>query len=151
LTDALYERNILTAKHAGTVFQGLLVVVCILLTFVIVQVRILQPGWQPEEELYVEVEQFLVEVGAAPDEIAVVRNPAGYYIVSRRPTIVMPPGGPDTILALAAHYDASYFVLEPGGILEEYQGLYERFEVNPGLEYLGEVEDARIYALHPAE
>lgn len=151
LTDALYRRNILTAKHAGTVFQGLLVVVCVLLTFVIVQVRILQPGWQPEEELYVEVEQFLVEVGAAPDEIAIVRNPAGYYIVSGRPTIVMPPGGPDTILALAAHYGASYFVLEPGGILEEYQGLYERFEVNPGLEYLGEVEDARIYALHPAK
>ena len=97
------------------------------------------------------MEQFLIEGGAGPDEIAIVRNPAGYYIVSGRPTIVMPPGGSDTILALAARYDASYFVLEPGGILEEYQDIYEQFEVNPGLEYLGEVDDARIYALHPAE
>ena len=151
LVDTLYRRNILTAEHAGTVFQGLLVVISILLTVVIVQVRILQPGWQPEEELYIEVEQFLVEGGATPDEIAIVRNPAGYYIVSGRSTIVMPPGGPDTILALATRYNASYFVLEPGGILEEYQELYEQFEVNPGLEYLGEIEDARIYAIHPAE
>ena len=151
LVDALYRRNILTAEHAGTVLQGLLVVICVLLTIVIVQVRILQPGWQPEEELYVKVEEFLMEHDATSDEIAVVRNPAGYYIVSGRPTIVMPPGGPDTLLALAARYDAAYFVLEPGGILEEYQALYEQFEVNPGLEYLGEVDDARIYALHPAE
>ena len=151
LVDTLYRRKILTAKHAGTIFQGMLVLVCILLSGVIVQVRILQPGWQPEEELYVKVEQFLVEHGTSPQEIAIVRNPAGYYIVSDRPAIVMPPGGPDTILALAARYDASYFVLEPGGVLEEYQEIYERFDVNPGLEYLGEVDDARIYALHPAE
>ena len=151
VVDALYRRNILTAEHAGTVFQGMLVLVCILLSGVILQMRILQPGWQPEEELYVKVEQFLLGRGAGPDEIAIVRNPAGYYIVSRRPTIAMAPGGPDTILALATHYDASYFVLELGGVLEEYQGIYERYEVNPGLEYLGEVGDARIYALHPTQ
>ena len=151
LADALYRRNILSAEHAGTVFQGLLVVICILLTIVIVQVRILQPGWQPIEELYIEVEQFLVERGANPDGMAIVRNPAGYYIVSRRPTIVMPSGGPDTILELAIHYGASYFILEPEGVLEEYQGLYDQVEVNPKLKYLGEVEGARIFELHPAE
>ena len=144
LVDALYHRNILTAKHAGTVFQGLLVVITVMLSSVILQVRVLQPGWQPEEELYVKVEQFLVEQGANPDAIAIVRNPAGYYIVNGRPTIVMPPGGPDTILALAKRYHASYFVLEPGGVLEEYKELYEQFDVKPGLKYLGEVEDARI-------
>jgi hypothetical protein len=63
----------------------------------------------------------------------------------------MPPGGPDTILALARRYDASYFVLEPGGVLEEYQQLYEQYDVHPGLEYIGEVEGARIYAVHTAE
>jgi hypothetical protein len=151
LVDALYRRNILTASHAGRVFQGLLVLVSILLSAVIIQVRILQPGWQPEEELYVEVENFLTEQGAGPDEIAIVRNPAGYYIVSRRPTIVMPPGGPDTILALAARYGATYFVLEPGGVLREYQQLYEQPDVNPGLRYLGDVEGAHIYAVHTTE
>lgn len=151
LVDALYHRSILTAKHAGSVFQGLLVVITILLSGVILQVRVLQPGWQPEEELYVKVDHFLAAQGANPDAIAIVRNPAGYYIVSGRPTIVIPPGGPDTILALAKRYHASYFVLEPGGVLEEYKELYEQFDVNPGLKYIGEVEDARIYALQPTE
>jgi hypothetical protein len=150
LTDLLYRRKILTAEHAGTVFQGMLVLVSFLLSGVIIQVRILQPGWQPEEELYVKVERFLVEHGAGPEEIAIVRNPAGYYIVSGRPTIVMPPGGPDTILELAEQYEASYFVLESGGVLEEYQELYEKFDSKSGLEYLGEVDDAQIYAIHPA-
>jgi hypothetical protein len=129
----------------------MLVLVCVLLSGVILQVRILQSGWQPEEELYIEVEQFLVENGATQDEIAIVRNPAGYYIVSGRPTIVMPPGGPDTVMAVGARYGASYFVLEPGGILEEYQEIYENYESHQGLKYLGEVDSVRIYALHPAE
>jgi hypothetical protein len=151
LVNSLYNREILTARHAGTVFQVFSVVLCIFLSLVIMQVRILEPGWQPEEELYVKVEQFLVEHDASPSEIAIVRNPAGYYIVSRRATIVMPPGGPETILALAKRYNASYFVLEPGGVLEEYRQIYEQYDINPGLEYLGEVEDARIYAIHVAE
>lgn len=153
VVNSLYRRNVLTATHAGSVFQGLLVVICILLSVVIIQVRILQPGWQPEEELYIEVEQFLVERGANPNEIAIVRNPAGYYLVSGRPTIVMPPGGPGTILALAARYDAAYFVLEPDGVLTEYRQLYEHNDkdINQGLEYLGEVEGARIYAVHTPE
>ncbi len=151
MVDALYLRKILTSEHAGSVFQGMLVAICVLLSGVILQVRILQPGWQPEEELYIKVERLLVEKGAGPEELAIVRNPAGYYIVSGRPTIVMPPGGPDTVLALAERYGASYFVLEPEGVLEEYQAIYEGHIVNPGLEYFGEVEGARIYAVHPAE
>jgi hypothetical protein len=151
MVDDLYRRKVLTAEHAGTVFQGLLVAICVLLTGVIVQLRILQRGWQPGAEMYMRVEQFLIELGATPDEIAIVRNPPGYYNVSGRSAIVMPPGGPDVLLAVAEHYGASYFVLESDGVLEEYKDTYEKFEVNPSLEYLGEVEGARIYAVHPAE
>jgi len=63
----------------------------------------------------------------------------------------MPPGGPDTVMALADGYNTSYFILEPGGILEEYREIYQQFDVKSGLEFLGEVEDARIYALQLAE
>ena len=151
LADSLYRRKILTATHAGTIFQGFLVAIGILLSAVIVQVRILQPGWQPEEDLYVKVEQTLVAKGASPNEIAIVRNPAGYYIVSGRPTLAMPPGGPEAVLALAGHFHANYFVLEAGGVLEEYQQLYEQYNINPDIKFIGEVGDARIYAIHPAE
>jgi len=150
IVAGIRRRNLLDERAYG-IFRGALVLMCLGLTGLIIWIRILQPGWQSEEELYVEVERFLIEQGARPEEIAIVRNPPGYYIVSGRSTIVMPPGGPETILALAERYGASYFVLEPGGILEEYREIYERYEENPGLEYLGEVGDARIYALHPAE
>ena len=151
MVDGLYRRNILTAEHAGTVFQGMLVAVCVLLSGVILQLRILKPGWQPEENSYIKAEQLLVDQGVRKDEMVIVRNPPGYYLISGRPAIVMPPGGPDTILALGAHYGASYFVLEPEGVLEEYQELYEQHDVYPGLKYLGEVDGAQIYALQPAE
>ena len=150
IVAGIRSRNFLDERAYG-IFRAALVVICVGLTGMIIWIRILQTGWQTEEELYVGVEQFLIESGAQPNEIAIVRNPPGYYIVSRRSTIVMPPGGPETILALAERYGASYFVLEPGGVLEEYREIYERYDENPGLEYLGEVDDACIYALHPAE
>ena len=150
IVAGIRRRNLLD-ERAYAIFRGALVVICVGLTCLIIWIRILQPGWQPEEELYIGVERFLIEQGARPEEIAIVRNPPGYYIVSDRSTIVMPPGGPETILALAERYGASYFVLEPGGVLEEYREIYERYEENPELEYLGEVDDARIYAIHPAE
>ena len=147
----LKKRNIFTATHVETVFQGMLVIVCVMLSGVIVQLRILQPGWHPELQLYQKVEQLLVEQGATPNEIAVVRNPALYYIVSGRSTIVMPPGGPDTILAVADRYDASYFVLEPEGVLNEYKQLYDGLEVSSELDLIGEVEGVQIYAIHTTE
>ena len=150
IVASIRSKNFLDERAYG-IFRVALVVICVGLTGMIIWIRILQTGWQSEEALYVGVEQLLVEQGARPDEIAIVRNPPGYYIVSGRSTIVMPPGGPETILALAERYGASYFVLEPGGVLEEYREIYDRYEANPGLEYLGEVDDARIYALHPAE
>ncbi len=147
----LRDRKIFTARHAGKVFQGMLVVICAMLSGVIIQLRILQPGWHPEFQMYEKVEQILVERGAISDEIAIVRNPALYYIVNGRSTIVMPPGGPDTILALASKYDASYFILEPEGVLEEYKQLYEQPDLRSELDYIGEVEGAKIYAIHTAE
>ena len=151
LIEALYLRKILRARHAGTVFQGMLVAVCVLLSGVIIQLRILDTGWLPESAIYPKVEQFLVNHGADPDEIVVVRNPAGYFLASGRSAIVIPPGGPDTIFALAAHYNASFFILEPGGVLQEYKDIYAGKESNPGLEYLGEAGEARIYAIQLSE
>ena len=150
IVAGIRSKNLLDERAYG-IFRGALVIICVGLTGLIIWIRILQTGWQTEEELYVGVEKFLVENGARPNEIAIVRNPPGYYIVSGRSTIVVPPGGPETVLALAERYGASYFVLELEGVLEGYREIYEHHGANPGLEYLGDVEDARIYALHPAK
>jgi len=149
IVAAIRNRGLLD-ERAYDIFRGALVVLCALLTVVVVRMRIFQLGWQWEEELYVEVEQFLVEQGARPDEIVIALNPPGYYLASGRPAIVAPPGGPETILAIAARYGASYYILEREGALPEYHGLYEQTEQYAGIEYLGEVDDARIFALSPA-
>jgi hypothetical protein len=143
------DRKLLNDLAYG-IFRSALVGICLLLTGLIIWLRIIQPGWQPEEELYAQVEQFLISQGATLDELAIVRNPPGYYLVSGRSTIVMPPGGPEAILALSDRYGAVYFVLEPGGVLEQFQDLYDRYRQYPGFEYLGEVDGARIFAIHPA-
>lgn len=147
----LKQRKIFTAKHAEIVFQGMLVAICALLSGMIIQLRILQPGWHPEFQMYKKVEQLLVGQGATSDEIAIVRNPALYYIVSGRSTIVMPPGGPDTILTLASKYKASYFILEPEGVLDEYKEIYEQRNDSSQLKFIGEVNGARIYAINTSE
>jgi hypothetical protein len=149
IVSAVRSRGLLDDRAYG-IFRGALVALCVLLTIVVVRTRIFQLGWQWEEELYVKVEQFLVEQGAQPDEIVITLNPPAYYVVSGRSAIVAPPGGPGTILAVAARYGASYYILEEEGALPEYRGLYEQTEQYAGIEYLGEVADARIFALSPA-
>jgi hypothetical protein len=136
---------------AYKVFRIALVGICLVLTGLIFWLRIIKPGWQSEEELYVQVEQFLVESGAGSEAIAIVRNPPGYYLISGRSTIVMPPGGPESVLALADRYGASYFVLEPEGVLENFQDLYDQFQEFPGFGYLGEVNGARIFIFETVE
>lgn len=146
---AVRSRGLLDDR-AYNIFRVSMVILCAVLTLVVLQKRIFQLGWQDEEELYVKVEQFLVEQGAQPEQIVITLNPPGYYLVSRRSAIVQPPGGPNTILAVAARYGASYYILEKEGVLPEYRGLYEQTEQYAGFEYLGEVGNARIFALFPA-
>ncbi|MFZ5911359.1 MAG: hypothetical protein ACOYYU_15210 [Chloroflexota bacterium] len=148
IVAAIRARGLLD-ERAYSLFRAALVVLCALLTVVVLRMRIFQLGWQWEEELYVKVEQFLVGQGAQPGEIVIALNPPGYYLVSGRSAIVQPPGGPETILAVAARYGASYYILEQEGVLSEYRGLYEQTEQYAGIEYLGEVDDARIFALFP--
>lgn len=148
---AVTRRKGLFDERAYDIFRWAMVGICALLTVVVIQMRLFQLGWQVEEELYIKVEEFLVEQGAQPDEIVVTLNPPGYYIVSGRSCIVMPPGGADTILALASQYGASYFVLERNGVLPEYKELYEQTREYAGIKYLGEVGDARIFLLSASE
>jgi hypothetical protein len=150
LIELLRKRELLN-DLAYSVFRVALVGICLVLTGIIIWLRIIKPGWQPEEDLYMQVEQFLNEQGASQQEIAIVRNPPGYFLISGRSTIVMPPGGPDAVLALADHYGATYFVLEPEGVLENFQDLYDQFHEYPGFEYLGEVAGARIFAIQVDE
>ena len=122
-----------------------------LLTGTIIWLRILKTGWQTESEPYLAIEQILIAQEAQPQELIIVRNPVSYYLQTGRSAIVLPPGGAETILALAQRYDASFFALEPGGVLDEYQALFDGLESNSGLTLIGEIEGAKVYELHPPQ
>ena len=150
ITDWIRKRDWLD-DHAYFVFRGALIGICVLLTGTIIWLRILKTGWQTESEPYLAIEQILIAQEAQPQELIIVRNPVSYYLQTGRSAIVLPPGGAETILALAQRYDASFFALEPGGVLDEYQSLFDGLESNSGLTLIGEIEGAKVYELHPPQ
>jgi hypothetical protein len=148
LTDWIRRRDWLDDR-AYTVFRGALIGICVLLTGTIVWLRILKTGWQTESQPYLAIEQVLLAQDAQHDELIIVRNPVSYYIQTGRSAIVLPTGGVEAVLALAQHYEVSYFALEPGGVLEEYQTLYDNSENHSSIIFIGEIEGAKVYELHP--
>jgi hypothetical protein len=134
-------------NHAYVVFRIILIQVVIMLSIWVVWARVIQNGWEEGELAYPAVEQFLVEHGATPGESIIVLSAPGYYMMTGRPAFVQPYGDVDTLLAVAKRYDIHYFAFEAQGKLENLRDLYDHPEMYPEIEYLGEVNDTRIYRI----
>lgn len=132
--------------HAFVIFRGALVGVSVLMTVVVFVIRIL-PGWEREDGHYAKVEAFLVEHGAPSDAIVIARNPPGYHIVTGRVAIAIPTNGIPSVLAVAAHYDAHYLILEPEGASGQLRELYNNPFHSPAIIYLGETDGIRVYEI----
>lgn len=152
--EALIEwaraRGRFTDQHAPYIFQGLLVVLAVLLTAYLVNFRVVVDGWARDDLIYPSVEGMFLENGINPGDVVIVRNPPGYYIASGRPSVSLPFGDEATILAVAERYGARYLVIEKGGTFEAIQDLYEDPRGNPAFIYLGEINEARLYRIDPA-
>jgi hypothetical protein len=135
-----------TEQNAPVFFQGILVLLAILMTVYLFDVRVLS-GWAKDDVIYPQVEQKLIGSGMSPQDVVIVRNPPGYYLASRRESISLPYGDESTILAVAKKFGARYLVLEKGGTFDSIQDLYDRPEDNPAFQYLGEVDSARLYRI----
>jgi hypothetical protein len=135
-----------TEQKAPLFFQSILVVLAILGTFYLVNYRVLS-GWAKDDSIYPQVEAKLIASGIGPQDVVIVRNPPGYYIASRRPSISLPFGDDSTILAVARKFGARYLILEKGGTFASIQGLYDHPQDNPSFTYLGEVDSARLYRI----
>jgi hypothetical protein len=124
-----------------------LVVLAVLYSFAVLMMRI--PNWGQEAATYRQIGSFLETNGAEKNDVVIVSNPPGYYLATTNPAIAVPDGGPDTIQELTQRYDARYLVLEEGSITAGLLPIYESPEGNPGLDYLGEVDGARVFAIQP--
>lgn len=144
--DWARSRGRFTAQ-AHTIFRIAMVQIVVLLSGWVVWARVIQPGWQEGELKYPAVERFLVEQGIGPGAPVIVLNAPGYTMLTDRPALAQPYGDPETIRAVSARYDVHYFIYEARGRLKSLRDLYDDPAAYPGFEYLGEVDEARIFRI----
>jgi hypothetical protein len=152
LTPFCLERVVAWARskgrftdHAYVVFRIALVQIVLMLSIWVVWVRVIQNGWQEGELSYPAVERFLVENGAQPTDTIIVLSSPAYYMLTGRPAYVQPYGDVNTLLEVAERYDIKYFAFEAQGRLKPLKDVYDNPQNYPQLEYLGEVDDTRIF------
>lgn len=131
--------------RAYVVFRAALVQIMILLSIWVVWMRVFQLGWEEGELAYPDVETFLVQHGAQPGDAVMVLSPPGYYMMTGRPAYVQPYGDENTLLAVAERYDIRYYAFEAQGRVEPLKDLYDNPQKYEQFEYLGEVNDTRIF------
>jgi hypothetical protein len=144
------NRGQFTDKNAPFVFQGILVLLAAIMTFYLVNFRVIANGWAKDDVIYPSVEKMFLDNGISPNDIVIVRNPPGYFIGSGRSSISLPFGDEATIMTVAEQYNARYLVIEQGGTFEEIQDLYDHPQDNPSFIYLGELDGARLYRIELA-
>lgn len=132
-------------EHAYVVFRVALIQIVILLSAWVVWFRVVQNGWEEGELSYPAVERFLVEHGAQADEPIIVLSAPGYYMMTGRPAFVQPYGDVNTLLEVAKRYHVRYFAFEAQGRLKPLRDLYDAPQNFEQFEYLGEVDDTRIF------
>ena len=123
------------------IFQSSLVMIAIILTIFVVNLRLFTLGWGEDEIDYPAVEAFLLKNGIETGDIVIVRNAPGYYVATERSAISIPYGGANAILSAADQFGANYLVLESktaSSLLENNPQYNNRFML------LGEVKDAYI-------
>ena len=144
------NRGQFTDQNAPMVFQGILVLLAVMMTVYLVNFRVIASGWAKDDFIYPSVEKMLIDNGIKPTDIVIVRNPPGYFIGTGRSSISLPFGDESTILAVSERYNAGYLVIEKGGTFEAIQDLYDDPQSNPSFIYLGEVDGARLYRVELA-
>ncbi|MEZ0395670.1 MAG: hypothetical protein ABWK53_04460 [Anaerolineales bacterium] len=143
--DELVARSRL--RRLGGALQASLALMAVLFSLFLVQVRVVASGWNEGEYVYRQAEAFLVGAGALPGEVVMTRNPPAYYVMTGRPAIVIPNEGVPEALAAARRFEARYLVLERPGPSGALRDLYDHPENYSGFDYLGELDETRIFRI----
>ncbi len=147
ILESLQKRGI---GHSGNrfVFRSALIMVAMILTVYVVHYKLVKSGWGEGEDVeYPVIEQVLVQNGIRDDDIVIVRNAPGYYLMTGRSAISIPYGGEEAIIAAAEQFDAYYLVLEPEAATEPIKDLFQNPAGRSIFNYIGEYDGARIYKL----
>lgn len=129
------------------IFRSALVMIAIILTVFVVNMRLFTLGWGEGEDVYPAVEQFLIEKGIKSNDIVIVLNAPGYYIGTQRSTISVPYGGKEAILAVSKQFGANYLALEEQGALPPIRDLIDDPQGHENFIFLGEVNGIYIFKI----
>jgi hypothetical protein len=72
----------------------------------------LLPRWQRVDRVYEEIGQWMVEQGIDGDAVVMVNNPPAFWYYTHHPSVVVPAGDVDALLAAADRYGVEYVVLD---------------------------------------
>ncbi len=137
-------------KRLSGALQASLVLMAVLFSLFLVKVRVVDSGWNEGEYVYQQAEVFLRQAGARPEEVVMTRNPPAYYAMTGRPAIAIPNEGVAEALEAARRFSARYLVLEPPGAAGALRDLYEHPQDYPAFEYLGELDETRLFRIAPS-
>jgi hypothetical protein len=131
-------------RQVFVILPAVLLIFSVSLSLMLVKIRVIDSGWNEGEYLYQAADQFLVEQGARPQDIVVVRNPPAYYIMTNRSAIPIPYGGLETLLAASRKYNARYVILEGDGTPKSLIDLYSYPDEFSDFAYLGAIGDTHV-------
>lgn len=146
LVTKLRQRGLFTPQ-AFNFFRVMLVMVMAMLTIYLVYIRVIQADWIQFDRSYRQAEQILLQNGASPQDAVVVANAPGYFIVSGRSAVTVPAENPLILQTLAKRFNAHYLILEKQYMPDSFQTVYNQPEQQPGLKYIGNFDEVRVFAI----
>ena len=132
---------------AHKVFRIALIVSMAVLTISLAQIAIIKNDWNQFRRTYDLVELMLIKHGAQPSDVVIVANAPGYYAASGRSAIIVPDENLDSLHALAEKFGAKFLVLEKTYYTDPMIPVYKNPELQPGLSFLGEFDDVRVFEI----
>ncbi len=134
---------------APRIFRTALVIFMAVLTIGLVYVSVIENDWNQFQRTYQLVEQMLVKNGAQPSDVVIVANAPGYFAANGRSAIIVPDENLASVQALAQKFGARFLVLEKTYYTDPMIPVYKNPENQPGLTYLGEFDEIRVFAIRP--
>ena len=141
--------KIFQLRRMGLILQSTLLLVLAFISFSSVNALVIANGWQRGELTYPKVEKFLLQQNIQPSEPVMVTNPPGYTMMTQRPAVMFPYGNEESILAVAKLFNAHYIILkeDPVNPSAHFNTLYNDPGLYPSIQWVGQVEDVRIFKI----
>ena len=100
--------------------------------------------WNLPEVKYAAVDQYIQSQGAGEDDIVICTNPPAFVTISGKPSVGMPDGGLEVLLAVIRDFNADWVMIEENHT-QELTELYESPQSYGDLIYMATIEDIVVF------